>query len=41
VKFGDPEFPGMPPNLLQGQEARDVAIYVAKCSGVPKCNVGG
>ena len=31
--------PGMPPNLLQGQDAKDVAVYVAKCAGVPKCGV--
>ncbi len=31
--------PGMTPNLLQGQDAKDVAIYVAKCAGVPKCGV--
>jgi len=29
----------MPPNLLQGQDAKDVAVYVAKCAGVPKCGV--
>ena len=29
--------PGMPPNLLNGQQARDVAVYVAQCSGVPHC----
>ena len=31
--------PGMPPNLLHGQDAKDVAVYVAKCAGVPKCGV--
>jgi mono/diheme cytochrome c family protein len=31
--------PGMPPNLLRGQDAKDVAIYVAKCAGNPKCGV--
>jgi mono/diheme cytochrome c family protein len=30
---------GMPENLLKGEEARDVAIYVAKCSGNPHCGV--
>jgi mono/diheme cytochrome c family protein len=33
-----PEEP-MPPNLLRGQDARDVAIYIAKCSGNPNCGV--
>jgi len=32
---------GMPDNLLRGQQARDVAMYVAKCAAVPKCNVSG
>jgi mono/diheme cytochrome c family protein len=32
-------FPGMPDNLLRGQDAKDVAAYVAKCSGVPKCGL--
>jgi mono/diheme cytochrome c family protein len=36
-----PESPGMPDNLLQGQQAKDVAIYVAKCAAVPHCVVGG
>ncbi|HZO96547.1 MAG TPA: cytochrome c [Gaiellaceae bacterium] len=31
--------PGMPPNLLRGQQARDVAVYVAKCAAVPRCSV--
>jgi len=31
--------PGMPPNLITGQDARDVAVYVAKCSAVPHCGV--
>ena len=31
--------PGMTPNLLNGQNATDVAVYVAICSGVPKCNI--
>jgi mono/diheme cytochrome c family protein len=33
-----PEKP-MPANLLEGQDARDVAVYVAKCSGNPHCGV--
>jgi mono/diheme cytochrome c family protein len=33
--------PGMPPNIVTGQQARDVAYYVAKCAAVPKCDVGG
>jgi mono/diheme cytochrome c family protein len=31
--------PGMPPNIVTGQDARDVAVYVAKCSAVPSCGV--
>ena len=31
--------PGMTPNLLHGQQARDVAMYVAKCAAVPTCTV--
>jgi mono/diheme cytochrome c family protein len=31
--------PGMPPNLVTGQDARDVAEYVAKCSGIARCGV--
>ena len=33
-----PESP-MPANLYRGQDARDVAIYVAKCAGNPNCGV--
>jgi mono/diheme cytochrome c family protein len=33
--------PGMTPNLLHGSQADDVAVYVAKCSAVPHCNVSG
>ena len=33
-----PEEP-MPPNLYKGQDADDVAIYVAQCSGNPTCGV--
>jgi mono/diheme cytochrome c family protein len=32
---GNPN-PGMPPNIVQGQEAKDIAEYVAKCSGFTK-----
>jgi mono/diheme cytochrome c family protein len=31
--------PGMPDNILQGQQARDVAVYVALCAANPHCNV--
>ena len=33
-----PEAP-MPANLYRGQDANDVAIYIAKCSGNPSCGV--
>jgi mono/diheme cytochrome c family protein len=33
--------PGMPANLVTGQDAEDVARYVAQCAGVPDCGVGG
>ena len=33
--------PGMTPNLLHGQQARDVAVYVAQCAAEPHCNIGG
>jgi mono/diheme cytochrome c family protein len=33
-----PEEP-MPANLYRGQDARDIALYVAKCSGNPSCGV--
>ncbi len=33
-----PEAP-MPANIYRGQDARDVALYVAKCSGNPSCGV--
>jgi hypothetical protein len=33
--------PGMTPNLLRGQQARDVAVYVAQCAAVPKCKISG
>jgi mono/diheme cytochrome c family protein len=31
--------PPMPPNLYSGQNADDIAIYVAQCSGNPTCGV--
>jgi mono/diheme cytochrome c family protein len=31
--------PPMPANLYEGQDADDIAIYVAQCSGVPDCGV--
>jgi mono/diheme cytochrome c family protein len=31
--------PGMPDNLLRGEDARDVAVYVAECAAVPHCGV--
>jgi mono/diheme cytochrome c family protein len=33
-----PEAP-MPANLYRGQDANDVAAYVAKCAGLPNCGV--
>jgi mono/diheme cytochrome c family protein len=33
-----PELP-MPANLYRGQDARDIAIYVAKCAGNANCGV--
>jgi mono/diheme cytochrome c family protein len=33
-----PEMP-MPANLYRGQNARDIALYVAKCAGNPNCGV--
>jgi mono/diheme cytochrome c family protein len=29
--------PGMPPNLVNGQDAKDVSVYVAKCAAVNPC----
>jgi hypothetical protein len=29
---------GMTPNLLHGQQAKDVAVFVAKCAAVPACS---
>jgi sulfite dehydrogenase len=31
--------PPMPANLLHGQDANDVAAYIAKCAGNPQCGV--
>jgi mono/diheme cytochrome c family protein len=33
--------PGMPANLVEGQDADDVAQYVAQCAGVPDCDLTG
>ncbi len=33
-----PEAP-MPPNLVEGSDADDVAVYVAKCAANPACGV--
>jgi mono/diheme cytochrome c family protein len=33
--------PGMPPDLLHGQQARDVAWYVAQCAAETHCNAPG
>jgi mono/diheme cytochrome c family protein len=32
-------YPGMPDDLLRGQDAVDVAVYVAECAGTPSCGV--
>jgi mono/diheme cytochrome c family protein len=29
----------MPPNLYRGQDAKDIAVYVAQCTGNPQCGV--
>ncbi len=29
----------MPANLYHGQDARDIAVYIAKCAGNPSCGV--
>ena len=31
--------PGMTPNLLNGQQAKNVAVYVAKCADNSSCGV--
>jgi hypothetical protein len=33
--------PGMPPDLIHGRQARDVAVYVARCAAEPHCKVSG
>jgi mono/diheme cytochrome c family protein len=44
IAYSDPNTgtgsPGMPSNIVRGQQAKDVAVYVAKCAAVPKCDVG-
>ena len=45
IAYADPntgtKVPGMPANIVRGQQAKDVAIYVAKCAAVPHCDVSG
>jgi cbb3-type cytochrome c oxidase subunit III len=38
IAYADPLGP-MKPNLVTGKDADDVALYVAKCAGVPTCGV--
>ncbi len=38
IAYPDPSGP-MPADLYRGQDAKDVAFYVAKCSGNPNCGV--
>jgi cbb3-type cytochrome c oxidase subunit III len=38
IAYADPEG-AMPPDIVEGQDANDVAIYVAKCSGNANCGV--
>jgi cbb3-type cytochrome c oxidase subunit III len=38
IAYADPEGP-MKPNLVTGADADSVALYIAKCSAVPKCGV--
>ena len=38
IAYADPLGP-MKPNLVTGSDADDVAVYVAKCSGIPNCGV--
>ena len=33
--------PGMPPNLVKGQDAKNIATYVAQCAAVPHCKISG
>jgi mono/diheme cytochrome c family protein len=38
IAYADPEG-GMPRNLLRGDDADSVSLYIAKCSGNPGCGV--
>jgi cytochrome c6 len=38
IAYPDPKG-AMPANLYQGQDARDIALYVAQCSANPNCGV--
>lgn len=38
IAYADPQGP-MPPNLVRGQEANSVAVYVAQCSANPNCGI--
>jgi mono/diheme cytochrome c family protein len=38
MAYPDPKGP-MPANLFTGQDADDIALYVAQCAGVPHCGV--
>jgi cytochrome c553 len=38
MAYPDPKGP-MPANLYSGQDATDIALYVAQCSAVPHCGV--
>ena len=38
MAYPDPKGP-MPANLYSGQDASDIALYVAQCSAVPHCGV--
>lgn len=38
IAYADPEG-AMKPDIVTGQDANDVAIYVAKCTGNPNCGV--
>jgi len=38
IAYPDPSGP-MPANLYRGQDARDIALYIAQCSGNPSCGV--
>ena len=38
IAYSDPEGP-MRPNLVTGQDASSVALYIAKCAGNPNCGV--